>query len=47
MTKQPDRNDPQFGFEEWEKLSNTDVYLLELNEAEAKIHRVWSIDWNK
>ncbi|MCP3748023.1 MULTISPECIES: histidine phosphatase family protein [Paenibacillus] len=34
--------DPQFGFEEWKKLSNPDIYLLELKEAEAKIHRVWN-----
>lgn len=34
--------DPQFGFEDWKKLSNPDVYLLELKEAEAKIRRVWN-----
>ncbi|KJD44852.1 2,3-bisphosphoglycerate-dependent phosphoglycerate mutase [Paenibacillus sp. RC73] len=36
--------DSQFGFEEWKTLSNPDVYLLEIKEAEAQIRRVWTTE---
>ncbi|WP_010098247.1 hypothetical protein [Ornithinibacillus scapharcae] len=32
---------PNFGFEEWGKLSNPDVYLLEMNQMTVAINRIW------
>ncbi|TVX91385.1 histidine phosphatase family protein [Cohnella terricola] len=31
----------QFGFEDWKKLTNPDVYKLEVNKGEAYIERIW------
>ncbi|NHC40250.1 histidine phosphatase family protein [Bacillus sp. MM2020_1] len=32
---------PDFGFKEWRKLSNPDVYLLKLTNKEFTIERIW------
>ncbi|MNH80875.1 bifunctional RNase H/acid phosphatase [compost metagenome] len=32
---------PDFGFEEWKRLSNPDVYLIEINGSHAALQRVW------
>ncbi|WP_280771601.1 histidine phosphatase family protein [Salipaludibacillus daqingensis] len=32
----------EFGFDEWSKLSNPDVYLIKLNNNEITLERVWN-----
>lgn len=38
--------DAQFGFNEWGKLTNPDVFLVSVDQKGASVKRVWRDEWN-
>lgn len=36
--------DDRFGFEEWKKMSNPDVFCVEIGDAETRVERIWQED---